>query len=130
MDDHGEWAGVRPTPKACRSRQRAPGRTGTVGVRGREVHCPAGLAKWGALKAIFKNISNNDCVPTDATRVSGVSSGCVVPAPHLTPAAHGSCLVSLVSASGLHSPQPLRSDLVPPPPIPASPGLPLPTAHT
>ena len=121
MDDHGEWARVRPTPKACRSRQRAPGRMGTVGVRGGEVHCPAGLANWGALKAIFKNISNNDCVPTDATQVSGVSSGCVVPAPHLTPAAHGSCLVSLISASGLHSPQSL------PPPTPASPGLPLPT---
>ena len=96
-----------------------------MGVRGGEVHCPAGLANWGALKAIFKNISNNDCVPTDATHVSGVSSGCVVPAPHLTPAAHGSCLVSLISASGLHSPQSLRSDLVPPPTYSCLPRAPL-----
>ena len=114
MDDHGEWAGVPPTLKACRSRQRAPGRTGTVGVRrgwggvGAPLPCWAG--KLGALTAIFKTISNNDRVPTDASQVSGVSSGCVVPAPFLTPAAHGSCPVSLVSASGLHSPQPLRSD--------------------
>lgn len=118
MDDHGEWAGVPPTLKACRSRQRAPGRTGTVGVRrgwggvGAPLPCWAG--KLGALTAIFKTISNNDRVPTDASQVSGVSSGCVVPAPFLTPAAHGSCPVSLVSASGLHSPQPLRSDLIPP----------------
>lgn len=112
IDDHDEWTGVPPTRKACRSRQRAPGRMGTVRVRGGAL-LPCWAGKLGALKANFKNISNNDCVSTDATQVSGVSSGYVLPASLLAPATRGSCPVSLVSASGPPSPRPLRSDPVP-----------------
>ena len=112
MDDHGEWTGVSPTRKACRSRQRAPGRMGTVRVRGGAL-LPCWAGQLGALKAIFKNISDKDCVSTDATQVSGVSSGYVLPASLLTPAAHGSCPVSLVSASGPPSPRPPTHSCLP-----------------
>lgn len=131
MDDHGEWAGVPPTLKACRSRQRAPGRTGTVGVRrgwggvGAPLPCWAG--KLGALTAIFTTISNNDCVPTDATRVRGVSSGCVVPAPFSLQPLTGLAQYpwSQPQAFTPHSPSVQTSS--PSPPTAASPGLPLPT---
>ena len=112
MDDHGEWTSVSPTRKACRSRQRASGRMGTVRVRGGAL-LPCWAGKLGALKAVFRNISDNDCVSTDATQVSGVSSGYVLPASLLTPAAHGSCPVSLVSASGPPSPRPSTHSCLP-----------------